>query len=143
MCLKKQYPKMRSEWFLKINTECKKYGIENSDVCAIIQSESEWNANAVHPNYHDGELTSFDYSLMQINSCFGVYDEWQENIEKGVYEYSECLKKEKGDKPTANRYYNAGRNSKPETYKNWQYVKNIDKDRNTSMKIKTTFFVEK
>lgn len=132
-CLQIKYPKLKYEWYTTIYIECnsyKDYKISPSDICAIIQSESEFDDRAVHYNYRDNEIVSTDHSLMQVNSCFGIYDDPFENLKKGIYEYHLCLAKTKGDKKNANRLYNAGRNNKPENYKNWAYVKAIDKNRN-------------
>lgn len=141
--LKIQYPKLTQEIYRLIKTECYPYKIEVSDICAIIQAESEFNPNAIHENIRDGRVVSIDRGLCQINSCHGVYDTIEKNIEKGVYEYALCLAHAKGDKKVANRYYNAGRNNRAENYKNWAYVKNIDKDRQESLLIEKYYFSEK
>jgi hypothetical protein len=60
-----------------------------------------------------------------------------------VYEYHLCLEKSKGDKKTANRFYNAGRNNVASKYKNWAYVAKIDKSRTSAIKTKLNFYAEK
>lgn len=125
-----------------IYEECHKYKIEPSDICAIIEHEGKWNPTVISKPNKDG---SFDMSLMQVNSKHDPvnpmrYFPVEENIKKGVYEYHLCLEKSKGDKEIANRYYNAGRGSKPETYKNWNYVKKIANDRNQFSKLENYFY---
>jgi len=139
-----QYPRLQQEWYTYIVEDCFKYRqhyrIEPSDVCALIQNESNWVASAQHYNYRNDILVSIDYGLCQINSCFGVYTDIKQNIDKGIYEYSLCIEQAKGDKPTANRLYNAGRNNKADNYHNWVYVDAIAKDRRSSQEMLNNYY---
>ena len=152
-----QYPKLQQDWYLCMLTECSKYLDEQhkpipvSDICAIIQNESEWDPTIIHRNAHivKGALcVSYDYGLMQLNSAHEKFNEALMlkylnpalNLKKGIYEYNECLIKAKYDKANANRLYNAGRNNVASEYHNWPYVEAIAKDRSTSQEILNDYY---
>ena len=56
-----------------------------------------------------------------------LYD-YKFNIKKGIWYFSLCMKKAKGDIKEAARFYNQGINGKKWKYKNWAYTNRIKED---------------
>ena len=137
---KNYYPNMQARHFAYIWKECTKQGVPITDICAIVNNESHYDDQVVSK--------SMDAGLLQINKVhwFGSIEEMLElhtNVRMGVSIYKSALKKARGDKRTAFRYYNAGENSHERLYDNWKYVDAILKDiRMSDQVIKNLCYLE-
>jgi soluble lytic murein transglycosylase-like protein len=134
--LKNFYKWLNPEVYYNINKEVKKYNnpyLSTDLVCSVIKHESG--------NYCKNRLKK----MQKVVSCAGAIGIMQVmpcnykgpkknlkklsvNINRGVSVLNFCLKKAKGNKKEALRFYNAGPYSKKHKYKNWKYVHNILKD---------------
>lgn len=103
--IREQYPRMKSEWYQHIKSEC------GSDVpvaafCALIDTESEWLPSATSPSGAMG-LTQLMPETARILSISEPYN-WKQNISGGVHHFRHCLRRANGDLRLAFKKYHGG-----------------------------------
>lgn len=104
-CLKVQYPRMPGEWFRLIETECGS-DVPVAAVCALIDTESEWQQFATSPAGAMGP-TQLMPGTARMLDVSDPYD-WRQNIRGGIRHFRLCMARANGDIPKAFMKYHAG-----------------------------------